>query len=538
MRRWIERHKSIKLIESDRFWVLGLLVAAIALYTFGIGDTALRDWDEGIVAGVARDIWQGFPHSDAWLYPTIDRGQPYWNKPPLVHWLVGFSYSLFGISEWSTRLFPALLSAGCVPLIYKIGKEIFADCEASRRHRIWAIFSALVYLTLLPIARHSRVAMLDGVINCWFCLAIWCVLRGRKDRRWLLGTGIAVGFICLTKGIMMGVLLGGIIVIFLLWDCPKMLWSPYLFASLILGVLPAIAWYILQYFHYGQDFLGISLGKQTFNRIWEPVSHVSSPPWYYLLEITKYSLPWLIFVPQGIKLAFENRHLSWGKLILVWSGVYLLAISLMATKLPWYVMPIYPGLSLSIGSSLAIACQSKQYFYSWKICLGMITTVCWIALIYLSFSGQIRWDLSLIIGIATIGFTIASILIWFASGYFVPVLIGSFYLALILLFNSNHWLWELNEAFPVPAIAEVIKQNTPPQQEIYTAYPYFRPSLNFYSDRVIVPAGDRQLQQIWQQRQPAYLLLDPDAIERLNLKSYITLGNKVEGVAWQLISNQ
>ena len=294
----------------------------------------------------------------------------------------------------------------------------------------------------------------------------------------------------------------------------------------------------MQYLHYGQDFLGISLGKQTFNRIWEPVSHVSSPPWYYLLEIAKYSLPWLIFLPQGIKLAFGERHLSWGKLVLVWSGVYLLAISLMATKLPWYVMPIYPGLSLLIGASLAIAWKNKQYLYSWKICLSIVTTICWIALIYLSFSGQVRWDLSLIIAIATVGFTIALILLWSDSRYFIPVLIGSFYLALLLLFNSNHWLWELNEAFPVPAIAKIIKQHTPPQQKIYTAYPYFRPSLNFYSDRVIVPAGDRQLQQIWQQYQPAYLLLDPDAIERLNLKSYVILGNEVEGVAWQLISNQ
>jgi 4-amino-4-deoxy-L-arabinose transferase-like glycosyltransferase len=152
---------------------------------------------------------------------------------------------------------------------------------------------------------------------------------------------------------MMGVLLGGIILLFTAWDSPKLLRSPYLSAGLLLGIIPAIAWYCLQYFHYGAQFLGISLGEQTFKRIWAPVSTISGPPWYYLLEIAKYSLPWLIFLPHGVKLAWVNRNFSWGKLTLVWTGIYLLAISLMKTKLPWYVIPLYPGLSLLIGVSLS-----------------------------------------------------------------------------------------------------------------------------------------------------------------------------------------
>ncbi len=521
---------SKKLLSSDRFWILGLLLAATALYISGLGDLPLRDWDEGIVAEVARNIWRGFPDSDTWLYPTINYGQPYWNKPPLVHWLIAFAYSLFGVSEWSTRLFPALLSAFAVPLLYQIAREIFASRAA-------AIFSALVYLTLLPVARHGRVAMLDGVINFWFCFAVWCLLRGRKDRGWLLGTGVGIGSICLTKGIMMGILLGGIIFIFLLWDNPQLLLSPHLWIGLILGVVPAIAWYMLQYLQYGQEFLGINLGKQTFNRIWQPVSEVSSPPWYYLSEIAKYSLPWLIFLPRGVRLGWKNRRLSWGKLTLVWSGVYLLAISLMATKLPWYVIPIYPGLSLLIGYSLAIAWQQQIYPQSWKICLSLVTAICWLGSIYLFLSGQIESDLAAILGLVAIAFSIALILLWSSSRLFIPTLFGGFYLALLLLFNTHHWLWELSEAFPVQPVATIIKQYVPPQQKIYTAYPYFRPSLDFYSDRVIVPADDAKLKRTWQ-NQPAYLLLDREAIDRLDLDSYIRLGDRADNLTWQLITNQ
>ncbi len=529
MGRWRDGNK---LINSDRLYFLGLLVAAVFLYTANLGELPLRDWDEGILAGVARNIWRASPGENTWLYPTINYDQPYWNKPPLVHWLIAFSYHLFGVSEWSTRLFPALLSALAVPLLYKIGREIFSTRPA-------AILSALVYLTLLPVVRHGRLAMLDGAIACWFCLAIWCLLRGRKSPRWLLGAGLGIGLICMTKGIMMGVLLGGIAILFIAWDSPGLLRSSYFWSGLILGVTSAIAWYGLQYLHYGSQFLGTSLGTQTFNRIWESVSHVSSPPWYYLLEIAKYSLPWLIFLPRGIKLSIKDRHQTWGKLALTWCGVYLLAISLMVTKLPWYVIPIYPGLSLLIGASLNTAWQKRSSLYSWKICLSLVALICWVgsgiyAWGYLTSDGDL--DLTIILLVVAISLSVAALLLWRASQYFIPVTIAGFYLALLLLFNSNDWLWELNEAFPVKPVAEVIQKNTPPRQSIYTAYSNFRPSLEFYSDRVVAPASDEKLQQYWQKNQPVYFLVNQDAINRLNLKPYKTLGNDPNDVTWQLIT--
>ena len=519
-------------VNKDVLLVLGLFIAAIALYTSGLGELALRDWDEGIVASVARDIWRSFPEGNVWLYPTIHNGFPYWNKPPLIHILIAGSYSLFGISEWSTRLIPAMISATAVPLVYGIGRQLFSAFPP-------AILSALVYLTFLPIARHGRVAMLDGAINCWFCLAIWCLLKGRQNRQWLLGTGLGIGLICLTKGIMMGVLLGAIMIMFLLWDHPKLLLSPYLWLSLILGTLPAIAWYLLQYLHYGTEFLGISLGKQTFNRIWEPVSHVSSPPWYYVLEIAKYGLPWLIFLPAGIKVSIKNYHLSWVKLALVWSGGYLVATSLMATKLPWYIMPIYPALALLIGASLAIAWEQKQYPQSWKIALTSVTVIFWMGNIFGLVSGQIELKLFLIVGVVAIAFTIATIQLWQSSPYFIPVIISGFYLGLLLLFNSPYWLWELNESFAVRPIAAVIKNNTPPQTNIYTAYPNSRPSLEFYSERLIIPAEDAELKRLWQQKKLVYFLVDQATIERLNLGND-AINSNIENHdhPWQLINNQ
>ena len=377
--------------------------------------------------------------------------------------------------------------------------------------------------------------MLDGAIACWFCLAVWCLLRGRRFNYWLLGIGFALGLVCLTKGMMMGVLLGGIIIIFLAWDRPILLRSGYLWSGFILGIIPAVAWYGLQYLHYGEQFLGTNLGTQTFSRIWQPVSSISTPPWYYLLEIAKYSLPWLIFLPYGIKIAFEHRNITWARLALVWTGVYLLAISLMVTKLPWYVIPIYPGLSLLVGISLATAWQQHRSFYFWRVSLSLLAMICWLGGAYYSVVAvSSKANIASILIVLGVGFTIASLLLWLRSRYFILVTIASFYLALLLLFNSTHWLWELNEAFAVKPVATVLKQYVPPGKNIYTNYQSLRPSLEFYSDRVVIPDSDEQLQQYWQ-RQSIYLLVDRDAIDRLNLTPYKSLA-VLNDAQWQLIT--
>ena len=158
---------------KNNYWLWILSVAAIFLYTFNLGEFPLRDWDEGIVATVAREIYRTDLDKYVWLYPQNIDGSPYWNKPPFVHGLIALNYHFFGVNELTTRIIPATISALCVPLLYLIGKEIFVTQKA-------AVLSAVIYLTLIPVARHNRLAMLDGVINFEFCLLIWSLLRLRS----------------------------------------------------------------------------------------------------------------------------------------------------------------------------------------------------------------------------------------------------------------------------------------------------------------------------------------------------------------------
>lgn len=513
----------------EAFCILGLLIAAILLYGINLGGLPLRDWDEGIVAQVARDIFNAPAGSLRWLYPTI-AGEPYQNKPPLMHLLISWSYSLGGVNEWTTRLPGAMLTAISVPVLYGIGREIFPQ-------RLGAIFAALIYLTLLPVVRHGRLAMLDGAMLCFFVLMVWCLLRSRRDLRYCLGVGIGFGLMCLTKGIL-GVLLGAIAFVFLFWDTPRLLTSFYLWIGLIIGSIPVALWYALQLLKYGQFFITNSLFSQSFERIWTPVENHTGPGWYYLLEILESSWPWLLFLPQSFQLAWENRNLGWAKLILVWSSIYLLAISAMMTKLPWYVLPVYPALALAGGAYLAEVWhfpQTKSYPRAWVVILALLAVVGWGGSIYFGvFVPTREADIGLILAAVAIAMTLGAVLVARGDRQFMPILFWGMYVSLMLLMISEHWVWELAEAYPVKPVAQMIRTSGIPEGEkIYTSYAYNRPALNFYSDRQIIPASVDNLKQYWVHNPSPYLLIDPSTLENLALEQVKQLGTVPD---WKLIT--
>ena len=521
--------------STDKLWMWAFLLAAILIFGLNLGGVALRDWDEGIAAQVSREIWRGKLN---WLYPTIG-GMPYFNKPPLVHWLIGLCFAVGGVSEWTARLIPAMLTAASVPLLYAIGRELFL-------RRSIAIFSALVYLTLLPVVRHGRLAMLDGAVLCFLLGAIWCLLRSRRDLRYALGAGIGFGLICLTKGVMLGLLLGAIGCLFLLWDTPRLLTSRYLWGGLAIGTLPVAAWYFAQWVHYGQEFINTNLVSQSLRRIGETVGNHKGPPWYYLLEILESAWPWQLFWLQGLRLTWENRSFAGPKLILVWSGFYILAISVMNTKLPWYILPIYPAFALAVGSYLAEVWEqmevreepekpekeeAEEHFDAVSLLphpaiLGVLAVVAVVGCIY--FSGLVpigkyivpkEGDLQLMLIFVALTMTISAVLLHRKDRQFLLVLIWGTYVTLLVFVASDNWVWELAEDYPVKPIAEIVRTGTPAGQQVFTSHRLPRPSLNFYSERQVIVADSPTLKEKWQTLPQPYLLLEKPVLKHLGLEN-------------------
>ncbi len=503
-------------VKSKDYWlewltILGLFLAAIFLYTNHLGDLPLRDWDEGTFAQVAKEIYQSSSDNLRWLFPTIWQ-EPYLNKPPLIHSLTALVYGFVGINEFSSRIVGASLTALSVPLLYCVGRELFIP-------RYYALFSALVYLTLLPVVRHGRLAMLDGAVLCFEILMMLCVLRSRRDLRWTLPAGISFALICLSKGWMMGILLGAIALIFLLWDTPRLIKSIYLWLGILLGAVPVLMWQTAQWLYYGENYINTAIQDQSLNRIFQAVEGNQGPIWYYLLELLKYPHPWLFFSLGGLTLAWQHRNWSWGKFILVWSAVYFLAISVMGTKLPWYILPIYPPLALAAGVALGQVKslpESQSYPRAWMrfFVFSIVALIGGIVYFYIGLPQE--QDLLILLILLLLTFLTATILLSKKDDQFILVLSWGMYVSLMLFCSSNYWLWELNEAYPVKSVANMIKDNIPPREIVYTSFDYERPSLNFYSEHRVIPASLEDIKEKLTDN-TTYLLVDQDTFKELNL---------------------
>lgn len=488
------------------FWIL--TIAALFIYLVALGNVPLRDWDEGTYAIISREMYR----TQNWVYPTA-HGAPFLEKPPLVYWLIAGSYTLGGVNEWTTRLPLAIASALAVPLIYEIGKKIFEQ-------QVPAVFSAVVYLTLLPVVRHGRLAMHDGISVTCFLFALWCLLKGEKQRWYLLGFGLGMAFLTLSKGILV-LILGAIALAFLGLDRRWYVFkSFYFWLGIVVSLIPVGAWYAAQIQAYGNAFIQVNFLNQSFDRISQVVHSNTGPVSYYLWEIIKYSMPWLLFLPGGIYLAWQQRWRSWGCLVLVGLGGYLLPISLMGTKLPWYVIPAYPFVAWAVGAQLAELWQHPRW--GRKILLGVFGLLTLASVGGLGYFLVVDRQLILILMAITVILTMGAVTayLWLRDKNYLVCLTSGMYLSLIMLVCSQSWLWELNETFPVTTVAALVRAKTPPRAAVYTSFPYHRPSLSFYCDRQIQPQNITSLQQLWSESQP-YLLLDQPALEKINQKNQL-----------------
>ena len=522
-----------KLRQEERwlesFCFLGLLAAALILFGVNLGSLPLLDSYEANIAQVAKEIWQAPDGSWGWCFPTL-WGEPYLNHPPLVHSLIALTYAVGGVNEFTTRLPGAILASISVLILYSIGREIFVA-------RIPALFSALVYLTLLPVIHQGRLAMLDGPVLCFELLTIWGMLRSRRDLRWTLVTGIGLSALFLTKTLM-GVLLAAVVLLFLLWDTPRLISSVYLWFGIFLGIVPALAWYLVQWYQY--RLVAFEIFWQFLERIGLVTAAHPHSFEYYLLELLRYPLPWLIFAFYGLKLAWSSQHWGWAKLILVWSGVYLVAVSLITKDFSGYAIAFYPALALATGMQLAQICHAPSnniYPRFWAIGLGLMAGLTICVGLYCVWQNYVDLSLILIFISLILTFGVTTILVARQDRQFISLLFWGMYVSLFLLINSSHWIWELNQAYPVKPIAELIKNNVPTQQIVYTSYTSSRPSLNFYSEHLVIPDSRENLATHYRQSAHPFLLVDSLTLEELNFQAVQIINNpQTDPHNWLLIT--
>jgi 4-amino-4-deoxy-L-arabinose transferase-like glycosyltransferase len=490
--------------------LLLLWLLALGLALQGLGSAPLRDWDEGIVARVALELanspWP--PH----LLPTY-WGDAYRNKPPGLHGLIALLIRLWrqlgGAAapalppEGLLRLGPALLSSALVPLLALVQRRLLPQQGPAP-----ALASALVALTLLPLARHGRVVMLDGTLLTAMALLWWGLLLAQGPATKLLRGGLLAGLatsalLLLKAPAALPVLVTALLLRWLDRDLGGRDWG-WLLLALALGLLPGLAWHGWHGWVRGPQQALEMWTSQGVARLGQGIEGHGGGPWPPLLEVLKGGWPWLPLWPFGIALAWRERRSRWGRWVLGLTAMASLLVLPLQTQLPWYSLLLWPPFCLALGpvlvglvrrdGALAVPGATGLRAVPRLWCgLGVLVLLAAVG------GGVGLWPAlrpaALVALPAGLGLLLGGT--WLAAGRRKQRLGGvialalGFWLSLALLFSGPLWLWELNERWPVKPVALQVQAQVQALAgaDLHLWRQGERPSLNWYLARR-VPLAD------------------------------------------------
>jgi 4-amino-4-deoxy-L-arabinose transferase-like glycosyltransferase len=226
------------------------------------------------------------------------------------------------------------------------------------------LLCGLILTTSLGILVLVRLAITDMVLTFFIAgslYSFYLALRddaGPRSASWASIGWAAAALAVLTKG-PIGILFPAAIVPLFIWlSGHSQQWS-YLrirtgAAVLCLILLP---WYVAEAYVTQGEFLRVFFVKHNILRYLAVNSDHSGPWFYYLVVILAGFLPWSAFLPASVSAGWKYRSQAAGSdrepdlplFLLLWASVVLVFFSLAQTKLPNYVAPLFPALSLLVG---------------------------------------------------------------------------------------------------------------------------------------------------------------------------------------------
>ncbi len=315
-------------------------VAALILLSYiflfhGIGDYSLKEPDEGRYAEIPREMVE----QGNWIVPYLNYVR-YFEKPPLFYWTVAVSYKVFGINEWSFRFPNALSAFACIMILYYALRRRFPE-EA-------AFLSSVILLSSFGFFAMARIVTLDMFFTLWLFCALISFIGYYKERKgWFLYLFyIALGLATLTKGPVCVFLAGAAIIIFLITERNlafigelKPLRGLAIYAVITLPWIFAMA--MME-----REFLYFFFIDQHILRFFTTKHKRSGPVYYFLPVLFAGLLPWSVLIPRSIVNAWKNSEL---RFFAIWTFVVFVFFSLSGSKLPPYILPVFPALSILIG---------------------------------------------------------------------------------------------------------------------------------------------------------------------------------------------
>ncbi len=321
----------------------------LALWFGALDEREFFHPDEGRYAEIPREMVA----SGDWVTPRLN-GFKYFEKPVLQYWITAISYLALGEEEFVARLWPALAGFLTLLLVYFMGRRL-AGVRAG-------VVAAAVLATTFQFFVFSQLLTLDMGLSFFLTLALYGFLASQdlratptRQRNGAMLMWAAMGLAVLSKGLVGVVLPTLVLVVYIIierdWKLlGRLHWGIGVPAFLVIA-LPWFIWVQLR----NPEFFQFFFIREHFGRF-ALNEHRRGGAWYYFLAMLLLgSLPWSFMY---IKAAFKSWHkpaisnfaINPIRLIILWIISITVFYSISRSKLPGYILPVYPALAVLLGS--------------------------------------------------------------------------------------------------------------------------------------------------------------------------------------------
>jgi 4-amino-4-deoxy-L-arabinose transferase-like glycosyltransferase len=321
-----------------------LALLAIVFAAYNIQDRKLANPDEGRYAELGREM----AVTGDFVTPRLN-GLKYFEKPPLQYWATALAVKAFGNTELAGRLWTVL----CALIMIAMATYTAWQCLG----RETGIGTLALLLSSWYVMALAQINTLDMGVSCWLTVS-WCAfvlaLRASNSasarQTWMIVAWSGAALAVLSKGLIGIVFPAGAMCLYVLisrrWGLLKLAllnWGPLAFAIITVPWF----WLVAQA---NPEFLHFFFIHEHFQRF-TSTAHRRTEPWWFFVPfiLTGFGIWALALLPairKAVRSHSDDNALNVLHFALIWSMMIMLFFSLSGSKLPAYVLPVFPALAM------------------------------------------------------------------------------------------------------------------------------------------------------------------------------------------------
>src|SRR3989338_8302446 len=352
-------------ISTKQAW--WLLIAIALIWFANLEYRTLIKPDEGRYAEIPREMVV----SGDWVTPRLNELK-YFEKPPLQYWATATAYTLFGEHQWTSRLWAGLTCFAGILLVWFAGLRLFGREAAG--------YAALLLSSSLLYVLMAHINTLDMGVTFFITLGIFGLLLAQHEygsRRWMLVAWAGLALAVLSKGLMGIILPGAAQFIYCVVQrdfgvLKRMHWLPGLAVFFVITV----PWFVLV-MQANPEFFERFFIYEHYTRF-TTKTHGRYQPWYYFIPILLAgALPWTVLMFDAMfntlrDSKLPDRTFNSARFLLIWAVFIYVFFSISGSKLPSYLLPMFPVLALLMGRRIA---EMRGRVLAWQVAPAIPVTL-------------------------------------------------------------------------------------------------------------------------------------------------------------------